>query len=75
MKKYRIYRKYENSSNIIFDEIEAENFEEAKIKCKEILIENLKNQLILEKRNIYTSKLIECELLKFKGFFLNTHKE
>lgn len=74
MKKYRIYKKYENSSNIILDEIEAENFEEAKKKCQEILKENLKRQLLLEQRNVYISKLIECEILRFKGFF-NTNKK
>lgn len=69
MNRYKIYKKYENSSNLIFDEIESSTLEEAQKRCEEILKESIKKYQVLQERNVYTSKLIECKLLRFKGFF------
>jgi hypothetical protein len=69
MNKYKIYKKYENSSVLTFDEIEAETLGKAEKRCNEILKENIKKHSDLQEKNIYTSKLIECKLLRFKGFF------
>lgn len=67
--KYQIFKKYENSS-IILDELEAKNFDEAEIECNRILKENQERYKVLETKNIYFTKLIECKVLRFKGFFI-----
>lgn len=71
--KYNIFKKYENAS-LIFDEIEAKNINEAESECDRILKENYNLYERLEKRNIYFTKLIECKVLRFKGFFINDKK-
>jgi hypothetical protein len=67
--KYQIYKKYRNS-NLIFDEIEADSLQEANKKCEKILEDTLKRYKIWETRNIYFEKIIECKILRFKGFFI-----
>lgn len=69
MNKYKIYKKYENSSNLVFDEIESNTLEEAQKRCEEILKESIKKYQGLLEKNVYTSKITECKLLRFKGFF------
>lgn len=68
--KYKIFKKYENSS-LRIEEIEASGLHEAEKECDRILQENQKQYELLEKRNVYFTKLIECKVLRFKGFFIN----
>lgn len=67
--KFKILISYENSCIEEILEIDSQNAKQAKQKCEEIKINNLEKIQYLEKRNIYSSKIIKDCVIKKTNWY------